>query len=335
MYGAKRLDRDVVETAEFVAAGGIVFGRDAVPAEARLKFRDPVHELPRRAKIADAFHDVGFGADGLVDFREYTGAPVADGLVHDGAGEWITGYAGKGIGPAALERDAQRGKRFGGAALGGYDRQPAAHDFLTLGESGGEPGADREKRVRHTVERVATIAQEGGEAGVGDGLDTIVDGEHGADVGVHHEPGERAEYLEGVVGFARAAGLGVGDGHDAVERGVHAGEGLQARRQLARETRRAGRGAEDDDVISRADAAATRTAVTLKRAGRSDERRGRSGDEGFFVERKLGALIGEVGAVRPHSAVELANGEHIKRRLVAHVITSADVDERGAEGKAP
>ena len=274
------------------------------------------------------------GGKDLTD-GEHAGAAVADGLVHDGAGEGITGYAGKRIGPAALERDAQRGKWFGGAALGGYGRQPAAHDFLALGEGGGETAANREKGVRHIVEGVAAVAQEGGEAGVGDGLDTIVDGEHGADVGVHHETGERAEHLEGVVGFAGTAALGVGDGDDAVERGVYAGEGLQARRQLPRETPGARGGAEDDEGVAGADAAPTRTAVTLKRAGCSGERRGRRGDEGCFVERKLGALIGEVGAVRPHGAVELADGEHIKRRLVAHVITSADLDERGAEGKTP
>ena len=335
VHGTERLDCDVVETAEFVAAGGIVFRRDPVPAKARLKFRDAVHELPRRPKIADAFHDVGFGADRLVDFSEHAGAAVADGFVHDGSGEGIAGYAGEGIGPAALERDAQRGEGLGGAACGGDDWQPAAHDFLALGEGGGETAANREKGVRHIVEGVAAVAQEGGEAGVGDGLDTVVDGEHGADVGMHHETGERAEDLEGVVGFAGTAALGVGDGDNAVERGVHAGEGLQAGGELARETRGARGGAEDDEGVAGADAAPTRAAKTLKCAESVGERRGWCGREGVFVERKLGALIGEVGAVGPHGTVELADGEHIEGGLVAHVVARCDVDERGAERKSP
>ena len=168
--------------------------------------------------------------------------------------------------------------------MGGHSGQPAAHDFLAVGESGGESALNREKRVRHVVERVAAIAQKRSEAGVGDRFDAVVDGEHGADVGVHHKTGERAEDLESVVRFARAAALGVRDGHDAIERRVHAGEGLQPGGELARETRRARRGAEDDEGVARADAAATRAAVALKGAGRIGGWCGRRGRERCFVE---------------------------------------------------
>ena len=140
--------------------------------------------------------------------------------------------------------------------------------------------------MRNRVERVAVGPHEVLQFRVRERLDAVVDGEHGPDVRVDHEAGERAQHLEGVVARAGAAALGVRDGDEAVQARVHAGQGLQPRGELARETGGARRRAEDDDRVARADAAVARPAITGERARGLGPRYGRGGADDLLLERE-------------------------------------------------
>ena len=333
--GAEGFEDDVVEAAKFVAGGGIGLGGDAVPREARGEGGNFFEEGTGGRDIARAAEKVGLGADDLVGLAEVARAAVADHLVHEGAGEGIAGYAGKRVGAAALEGDAEGGDRLGGARQGVGGGEPGADDALALGETGGEAAGEGEEMMRDVGERIAAFFHEVAEEGVGDGLDAVVDGEDGGDVRVRHETGETTEDLGGVVGLVGSAALGVRDGDDAVEAGVDAGERLEAGGELAGVAGGAGGGAEDDDDVARADAAAAGAAVALERARGGEEFDGRRGDESAFVQPERIEDIGEIGGGGEREAVDAADGEGGEHRGVAHVIAGGEVGEGGAEGEAP
>ena len=333
--GAEGFEDDVVEAAKFVAGGGVGLGGDAVPREARGEGGDFFEESAGGRDIARTAEKVGLGADDLVGLAEVARAAVADHLVHEGAGEGIAGYAGKRVGAAALEGDAEGGDRLGGARQGVGGGEPGADDALALGETGGEAAGEGEEMMRDVGEGIAAFFHEVAEEGVGDGLDAVVDGEDGGDVRVRHETGETTEDLGGVVGLVGSAALGVRDGDDAVEAGVDAGERLEAGGELAGVAGGAGGGAEDDDDVARADAAAAGAAVALERARGGEEFDGRRGDESAFVQPERIEDIGEIGGGGEREAVDAADGEGGEHRGVAHVIAGGEVGEGGAEGEAP
>src|SRR5688572_23000861 len=118
----------------------------------------------------------------------------------------------------------------------------------------------------HRLERITVLEHEIAQASVRDRLDAVIDGEHRADVRVHDEASQRAQYFLRVVRFLGAAAFGVRDGDDAIQARMNAGKRLQTGGQLARETGSARSRAENDDRIARTDAPITRSAVTRKRA---------------------------------------------------------------------
>ena len=265
VHRAERLQRDVVEAAQLVAAGRIALRRHAVPGQALLEALDVAQHAARNLDVARVAQHVGLGAGGLVRLAQDAGPAVADQLVHDGAGERVAGHAGEGVRAAALQRDPQPGQRLLGADVGFDGVDPAAHDLLARRQSRGQAAADAEERVPHVVERQPVLAHERLEPRVGDRLDAEIEREDRADVRVDHEAGQRAQHLGGVVRLAGPAALGVGDGDDAVDPGCDLGERLQPRRELARDAGGARRRAEDHDGVARADAAAAGAAIAAER----------------------------------------------------------------------
>ena len=217
MHRAERLERDVVETAQLVAAGRIAFGRHTVPRQPLGEGGDVPQHRAGRLEVARVPHHEGFAASDLVGLAEHAGAAVANQLVHDGASERIAGDAGEGVGAAALERDSESRQRrlrsAGGRRLG----HEAPHDGLRLGQPRREPRPHAQERVRHLSQCVLVLLHERAQTGVGDRLDAEINGDDRADVGVDHEAGERAQHLGGVVRLAGPAALRVRDGDDAVD----------------------------------------------------------------------------------------------------------------------
>src|SRR5690606_37588850 len=116
VHGAEGFQGDVIESAETVARRRIAFRRESVPRQLLAERVERGDERPRRGGIADVLQQVTLGAHRLVRFRQDAGGAVPDRLVHDGAREWISGYAGEGIGSAALQREAEFAQRLVGPA---------------------------------------------------------------------------------------------------------------------------------------------------------------------------------------------------------------------------
>ena len=120
--GAERFERDVVEAAEPVAGGRIALGGEPVPRELRAEAVDLADERAGGGEVADVAEQVVLGAHGFVGLGQDAGAAVADGLVHERAGEGISGYAGECIGATALQGDTQPAQRLRGAGQRGHLR---------------------------------------------------------------------------------------------------------------------------------------------------------------------------------------------------------------------
>ena len=290
-------------------------------------FPEGVERADERAggrEVAHVLQHVAFGAHRFVGLGQHAGAAVSDDLVHERAGEWISGYARKRVGAPALQGDPQFAQRFDGATLRRYRGQPAAYDALALGEPGGESAIEGEKLMRHIVEWVAVGAHELLQSDVRDRLGAVIDGEDGADVRVHHEPAERAQDFRRVVRLARATTLGVRNRDDAIELGMDAGERLQPGGELAGKTRGVRGRAEDDDGVARADAAAAGPAVTGEGAWRGNARDRRGGAERGFVEVEVLEVVFEVGRGGQANSRHLPHGERLQHRRVGNVVAGRD-----------
>ena len=335
MHRADGFQRDVVEAAELVSAARVALGSDAVPREIRPESFDGTEKCVRCREVAHIAQDVSLRAHDLVGLGEHAGAAVPDDFVDDAARERISRDAGECVRAAALERDAKFAHRLIRAPLRGNFRQPAAHDARALGETGGKSATQREKFMRHVRERVAVLQHECAQPRVRDRLHAVVEREHRADIWMHHEARECAQHFGGIVRLASAAALGVCDGDDAIEPGMHARERLELRGELAREARGARSGAEDDDEIARADTAPHRTPEAGKCRARLHEIHGGSGAETFFIEVEWCEHVGKIRLLGKPCAVELPHGECLQHGLVADVSARRDVHEREAERQPP
>ena len=334
VHGAEGLERDVVESAEFVARRGIGLGAEPVPAEPRAEPRNAPEQRPRRRQVAHGFHDIGLAAGHFVGLAQHADPAVAHQLVHHRPGERIARHARKRIRAAALKRHPQRAQRLRRAPLRRHRRQPPAHQCLALGQRRREPATDAEKRVRHIAERVAVRGHKRLQPGVGDRLAARIHREHRAHIRVHHEPRERPQDFGRVVRLARAAALGVRDGHDAVERRKHPRHHLQPRRELPRKTRRARRRAEDDHGVARAHAARPRPAITGKGARHRRRLHRRAGPESRLVQLKRLEMVREIRPRRQRER-QPPHRQRFEHRGVAHVVARRDRRERMAEGQPP
>ena len=148
------------------------------------------------------------------------------------------------------------------------------------------------------------------------------------------EPRERPQDFGRVVRLARAAALGVRDGHDTVERRKHPRHHLQPRRKLPRKTRRARRRAEDDHGIARAHAARPRPAITGKGARHRRRLDRRAGPEGRLVQLKRLKVVREIRPRRQRKR-QPPHRQRFEHRGVAHVVARRDRRERMTEGQPP
>src|SRR5688572_3458544 len=187
---------------------------------------------------------------------------MANGLVGHAACEWISGYAGKRVRPAALQRYPQLGQWFVRAPERRRYRKPLAYDPRTVGQPRSEALIKTEKVVRHVGQRIMIIPHEIAEPRVRDWFDAVVHREHRRDVRMHHEPSQRAQNFLRVIRLFEPTAFRVRNGHDSVQRRVDASERLQPRGELADEAGSARCRAENHDHISGADAPTSRPSIT-------------------------------------------------------------------------
>ena len=150
---------------------------------------------------------------------------MADDLLRHPAGQGVAGDAGERVRAPALKGEAQRAGRLRGAPSGGHLGQPAcderrrAFDLLSVSP------LDAEECMRHMVERIVATLHESTHVGVRVRAGAVVDCEHGARVGVHHESREHPQHVVDVVRAAGAAAFGVSHHDHAVEVGRSPGRG--------------------------------------------------------------------------------------------------------------
>ena len=101
--GADGFESDVVEPAQFVAAGGIAFCGLAVPGQPFLELGNKVEKGLGGGQIAGVLQEIGLGTNELVGLGEVGASAIADDLFGDGGGQRVAGEAGEGVGAAALE----------------------------------------------------------------------------------------------------------------------------------------------------------------------------------------------------------------------------------------
>ena len=185
------------------------------------------------------------------------------------------------------------------------------------------------------VQRVIFRPREPLQPGVVHRFNPEVDRQHGPHVGMHEEPGERAEDLGRVVGLLPIPALGVRNGHDAIELRVHPREGTQAFREQAHVARGARGSADDRDHVPRAHAAPAGTSVARKGAGLRGGRERRPRPERRLL--KLVGLqhVGEVRLLRQSGPRHLPDPQGLQHRGVGDVIPGRDGCEGAAERITP
>ena len=315
-----------------VAPGRIALGRGPVVRRVALEAFDLPEELSGGGGIADVLEHVGFRADELVGLGQVGAAPVADDFLRDPAGKGVAGDAGERIRAAALKGEPQRAGRLGGAARGGDFRQPAFDECDRPRSLLLVAALDTVEGMEHMCERVAAPVHEPLHVVVGVRARTVVDREHRAHVGVHHEPREHSQQVVEIVRASGAAALGVGHRDHAVHCGRSHARGPL--RDLAHESVGARRGGKHHDEIAGAHPAAARTAVAVE---------GRPGIGGLDLlarhERRFIQLVGLDGVqevrARRKLEVDVALGKRGQDLLVADVLTGNEVTGRDSERESP
>jgi hypothetical protein len=104
---ANRLEDDVIEATELVAARRVSLGAAAVPGRPLLKAFDHVEKPARGRDVLYPVEEVRFGADQLIGLGQICRAPVANYFPRHPGGQGIAGNTRKGIRAAALQGDLE------------------------------------------------------------------------------------------------------------------------------------------------------------------------------------------------------------------------------------
>ena len=331
--GPERLEGDVVEPAEVVAAGRISFRGSTVIRRVALEALDLLEEAAGGRGVAHVLEHIGLGPDELVGLREVRGPAVADDLLGHPAGEGVSGHPGERVGAPALEGEAQGPGRLrstrGARHLGqpAFDEREAPRHLRLVAAVHALEG------VEHVIEGIAARGHEPLQVVARVGPGAIVDREHRPHVGMDHEPREDPQHVVEVVRAGAAAALGVGHGHDAVHPGRRPAGGLPGR--VAGEPVRAGGHREHHHEVAGSDPASPGPPVPVERPFRID----RPFDllarpKGVLVEIVGFDRVGEV-RLRGQCEVDVALRERLQYLLVADVFAGGERPGRDPEREPP
>ena len=158
-----------------------------------------------------------------------------------------------------------------------------------------------------------------------DRLRTIVDGQNSRNIGVNDKTGQGPQQMFLVIGLFPTASLSMGyRDHTVDAQRVRVGE---TRRQLASETRRAGTGAQHDDIIPRPHPAAPSAQISRESPCLASTRNLVDRRETSFVKSIGLDMVSEV-RLRRQIKVDRPPAQRVEHALITRV--SAWSDQRGS-----
>src|SRR5258706_515508 len=208
---ADRFQSNVIKAAEIVAPARISFDRVAVPTRALLEAIDGIEKGARRRQVFHIRKNIRLSADEFIGLGKIGAAAVADQFLCHPSDEWISGDTGESIRAAALQPHAKLLQRLRGTWKLIHRLEPGTNDLLALIESGQKISADGPELMEDMNERVIMSKHEFAEARVIDKLNAQINGQHGSDVRMSHESGERSQDEVDIVWLEFTGPFRVGD----------------------------------------------------------------------------------------------------------------------------
>jgi hypothetical protein len=259
---------------------------------------------------------------------------MSDELARQDARERICGDAGERVGAAALQADAEFGHGDGLTLKRVHLGNPLGKDSGGALDGALVRIADGNEITEEAVRRVLVLVEVFTEPGVRNNFGAVIDAQNGSDVRVYHEAGKRAESEVEVVRCLCAAALGVIEGNDAINVWKVRADIAEAAGKLSGERAGAGTGAEDHNVISRADASLGIAAEAGESWWRVRGSHLNTGAKVRAIESEGEPVIEDVRGSWEFE-VDVAFAKDAQDLFVADVFAGFDVAEGETESEAP
>ena len=245
---ADRLQGDVVEAAQLVAARRVAGRRLPVAGGPRLEALHPLQEGGGGRPVLDRRQHVALRADQFVGLRQDGAAAGGDHRSRHRAGQRVARYAGERIRAPALQRDVERRQRQRAPAGAGRGAQQRQHRLVVDRVAGGR-GDDR-----YPVEPARPRGGAGGHVRPPHRAGRMVEHHRARHVGVDQKADQRAFEQLAVVRRLGAAAFGMRDRHHAVGDAQRARAPVQSRGQRDRGGTRVRVDRQHDHVVAGAGA---------------------------------------------------------------------------------